>query len=951
VSVISPLTFHVLDGYSRCKYLGFLRIAGQRGEISEYAESLALRRASVRAAALERIVRRFGDGVRTSGVVLTPEVLRGGAAFLLDAELQHDDIAVRFEGLQRVPGSSTAGDFHYVPVLFGANRRLHHADKALLELLGLLLSEVQGVAPRYGLVYHGQECRLSKVMLSVGLSGAKILRGELSLLQRGEAQPHLVLNDHCPTCEFSTRCREQALREDNLSLLRGLGQKAITAYARRGILTLTQLAHTFRPRRKGKRSGGPSNKRYFALQALALRDRQVYVLGKPDVQTADVRIFMDLEGIPDDGFVYLIGAIVCEGATQIAYSFWADSRDQEESIFAEFLTLVARYPNPRIYAYGGYERAFLSRMRRNSRRKKLVDTIVDGLVNVLGVVYSHFYFPTYTNGLKEIGGVLGCSWSDEQASGIQSILWRRHWETTRDEMWKTKLLKYNYEDCAALRAVVDFLQTPGSAPATGQGPRMVAVSELDRLAYAPKWGVTNFANPDFAAINSRAYFDYQQHRVFIRASKTLRKHLRKPGTHRNRKLRVNKRIEVTATTCPKCGSNKLRILSQRESAGLRVRTKRLLDLLITSGGMHRHITECRPVAYRCEACGHRFKPERYNRVATHGHSLMSWAMYAHIAHHFSYGTIEDLFRELFGLSVTDSEIHMFKNLFARRYRKTRDGLLAKLASGSLLHADETEVRLRTGKGYVWVLASIEEVAYVYKPSREGEFIKEFLQDFQGVLISDFYAVYDAIGCPQQKCLIHLMRDLNQALLANPFDDEMHSITQRFGTLLREIVMTVDEYGLKRYRLARHQRGVSDFFTQIRALNVRSEATRVVRDRLLKYQDRLFTFIQHDGVPWNNNHAENAIKQFAYYRENRPGVMKQSGLEDYLVLLSIFQTCRCKGVSFLQFLLSGEQDVDTFANTTRRRRHQSALELYPKDFTHGTSRKPTQKINVSKIVHS
>src|ERR1700722_20546998 len=107
---------------------------------------------------------------------------------------------------------------------------------------------------------------------------------------------------------------------------------------------------------------------------------------------------------------------------------------------------------------------------------------------------------------------------------------------------------------------------------------------------------------------------------------------------------------------------------------------------------------------------------------------------------------------------------MFKNLFARRYRKPREGLLAKLASGSLLHADETEVRLRTGKGYVWVLASIEEVAYVYKPSREGEFIKEFLQDFQGVLISDFYAVYDAIGCPQQKCLIHLMRDLNQALL-------------------------------------------------------------------------------------------------------------------------------------------------------------------------------------------
>jgi hypothetical protein len=92
-------------------------------------------------------------------------------------------------------------------------------------------------------------------------------------------------------------------------------------------------------------------------------------------------------------------------------------------------------------------------------------------------------------------------------------------------------------------------------------------------------------------------------------------------------------------------------------------------------------------------------------------------------------------------------------------------LLAEFGSGSVLHADETEVHLRTGKGYVWVLAGIEEVAYVYKPKREGQFIKDFLQGFHGVIVSDFYAAYDAVVCQQQKCLIHLMRDLNQALLA------------------------------------------------------------------------------------------------------------------------------------------------------------------------------------------
>ena len=41
----------------------------------------------------------------------------------------------------------------------------------------------------------------------------------------------------------------------NLSLLRGMSEKEIKKYNQKGILTVTQLAHTFRPRRKGKDLG------------------------------------------------------------------------------------------------------------------------------------------------------------------------------------------------------------------------------------------------------------------------------------------------------------------------------------------------------------------------------------------------------------------------------------------------------------------------------------------------------------------------------------------------------------------------------------------------------------------------------------------------------------------------------------------------------------------------
>jgi hypothetical protein len=94
---------------------------------------------------------------------------------------------------------------------------------------------------------------------------------------------------------------------------------------------------------------------------------------------------------------------------------------------------------------------------------------------------------------------------------------------------------------------------------------------------------------------------------------------------------------------------------------------------------------------------------------------------------------------------------------------------------------------------------------------------------------------------------------------------------------------------------------------------------------------LFTFVEHDGIPWNNNNAENAIRQFGYYRERTAGQMREAGLQDYLVLFSLCHTCRYRGVSFFEFLRSGRRDLDRFCETRRRRRFPE-VQIYPKGFT-------------------
>jgi Transposase IS66 family len=259
----------------------------------------------------------------------------------------------------------------------------------------------------------------------------------------------------------------------------------------------------------------------------------------------------------------------------------------------------------------------------------------------------------------------------------------------------------------------------------------------------------------------------------------------------------------------------------------------------------------------------------------------------------------------------------------------------------VVHVDETEVKLKHRKGYVWVFASLDAAVFMYRPTREGAFLKELLKGFSGVLVSDFYGAYDGLDCPQQKCLVHLMRDMNQELLNNPYDEELHSLTQPFGEVLREIVETVDRHGLRARKLARHQRKVDRFFRDCEEQSFRSEAAEAVRERLLRNKNKLFTFLQHDGVPWNNNCAENAIKRFAYYREGTVGTLSEKGLVDYLILLSLCHTCRYRNISFLRFLLSGERNITEFSQRRRGRRKPPRIQLYPKGFVPPIFRKRAQ----------
>ena len=80
-------------------------------------------------------------------------------------------------------------------------------------------------------------------------------------------------------------------------------------------------------------------------------------------------------------------------------------------------------------------------------------------------------------------------------------------------------------------------------------------------------------------------------------------------------------------------------------------------------------------------------------------------------------------------------------------------------------------------------------------------------------------------------------------------------------------------------------------------------------RFKKYREKLFTFLDYDEVSWNNNNAEHAIKAFVKYRVHNKNVNTEHSLKEYLILLSVFQTCEYSNINVLQFLLSKERHIE------------------------------------------
>ena len=182
-------------------------------------------------------------------------------------------------------------------------------------------------------------------------------------------------------------------------------------------------------------------------------------------------------------------------------------------------------------------------------------------------------------------------------------------------------------------------------------------------------------------------------------------------------IRINKVESIESQRCPQCQSKKVQKGKQL--------SHELIDLKFFNGGVKKWITRTLSWRYCCSRCKHHFSSEeRSPNPQRYGHGIVTWCVYQNVACGVNMLQTKESLEDVFGLTLPDCQAYRWKRYMSAFYKDLCSEILQSILNSPVIHIDETTVKLKKQRGYVWVMTSMDKVYYFYKPSREGSFLRK-----------------------------------------------------------------------------------------------------------------------------------------------------------------------------------------------------------------------------------
>lgn len=282
-----------------------------------------------------------------------------------------------------------------------------------------------------------------------------------------------------------------------------------------------------------------------------------------------------------------------------------------------------------------------------------------------------------------------------------------------------------------------------------------------------------------------------------------------------------------------------------------------------------------------------------------GLQVMLFVVYQKAALGLSYGKIKRELSIYFGLQVSRGTLVNIMTEVSRMFGPAYAQLIRLMRQQAAIHIDETSWPVDGKRHWLWIFINDMVTLYVVSRSRGSKVPKALLgEDFEGVVISDFFSAYAPLDTQKAKCWAHLLRDSHALTKGQPHEERL-----QFHQQLHNLFI---EMGLALEQAAADENQREQVYQQMRAKLLAlaqhdwqdPDCLRLAK-RIFKYLDDLLLWLRNPEVEPDNNQAERGLRPAVVTRKTSFGSRSKQGAHAFARLLSLIQTWESQGLDFFE----------------------------------------------------
>ncbi len=265
------------------------------------------------------------------------------------------------------------------------------------------------------------------------------------------------------------------------------------------------------------------------------------------------------------------------------------------------------------------------------------------------------------------------------------------------------------------------------------------------------------------------------------------------------------------------------------------------------------------------------------------------------------------FEEFFGLEITASSLIGFDANLCKKGIPFYEQIKEKIRWSDSVHADETGWKYDGIPYWLWCFVNTHLALFHIDKKRSSIVVKKTLgEKYKGILISDDFSAYGPVEAKaKQKCTVHFLRDIREAL-EEPLDEDSRKFLIEIKILIKKAVFARKEYldGKKsKEELIKLKEEIFVALIRVCCVELKNAGAENLRKRILRHGEELFTFLTYPEIEPDNNRAERQLRPSVILRKISFGHRSSQGLKNHSVIMSLIETAKLRGITPRDLLLS------------------------------------------------